>query len=763
LAGNKTITTVGLKGDGDIVINNINLTNPTGLTLSQAGNTAYSGTITGTGNFIKEGEGTLTLSGSVNLNIDNVGNSGLLTINGGILALDGANILASTLDVYIKGTDINNTTFGTLKLINGRQEIDELGGSGLIDLGTNTLVVNQGGNFSGRVIGTGTLDIVDGDFQIDDDITSDNVDSSFNVGSNANTTISTDSTLTFPTVDVQGTLNVQGTTEATTVIIQNTGTLNVQGLINASNNVTIDEGGTLHLGDGNSLTTNDNAKIDTLATSIYGTMSGTGTVLGNTTVKSGGAIKPGDSPGSITYNTLTLNSLSSVDMEINNSGTAGVDFDQIAITDKFTIDSGSILNIIKYDTAMLVADELSMGEKVKIFNFTPGKISGYFTDVTSTYTNNTILNLQTGEIVGLGGATIAQFENSVTSNENQQRILADLKVNETNKVAQYYGGQIASRLASNQGNATESKKIFETFSPEVYSSLLEQNKFNLLSSTSKLPTDLENTKAGLSISMDRNTYETDENSNYMSYKMEGNEVKIDHTGKFYDGFIVTSVNAINGDITSEYTDGSTQNYGINIALVQPLGSENLTFRAQASYIKGDTDLSRKTYDSTSYAKNIDSSGMMGGLGLGYDKKFEDIKLATTFDLLYYKSQVDGFTESNANSFDALNIHKQDENGVVSKLQVKGTKDLTENLSVSGKVEYNKFFNSDNNKVTANVALEDTLINVENPGIGNDIVGIGIGFDYKVNNEWSTVFDAGVSGDKDLTQNNNVGIQFKYAF
>ncbi len=132
-------------------------------------------------------------------------------------------------------------------------------------------------------------------------------------------------------------------------------------------------------------------------------------------------------------------------------------------------------------------------------------------------------------------------------------------------------------------------------------------------------------------------------------------------------------------------------------------------------------------------------------------------------MLYYKSQVDGFTEKNANVFDALNVLKQDENGVVSKLKVKATKDLTENLSVSGKVEYNKFFDSDKNKISSNVALENTLMNVENPGIGDDIIGLGIGLDYKVNKEWSAEFNAGISGDKDLTQNNNGGVQIKYAF
>jgi uncharacterized protein YhjY with autotransporter beta-barrel domain len=548
-----------------------------------------------------------------------------------------------------------------------------------------------------------------------------------------------------------GKLNVIGTTNATTVTVQDSGTLDVAGTINKTNNVTINQNGTLHLTNGGTINTN--------LASVYGTLNGIGSISGTTTAHNGSYLKPGNSPGSITFTDLILAGGSTSEMEIETSATAGVTFDQITVSNKFTIDNGAKLNLVKYGAG----SELIQGEKVKIFNFTPGNIKGFFGDVTSTYSNNVILNLQTGEVVGLGGTTISQFENAVASNSNQMNILDDLKVNETNGVAQYYGGELASRLASNQGNAVETKKIFETFSPEAYSSLLEQNKFNLLSSSSKLPTDLENTKTGLSISMDRNTYETKEDVNSIGYNIEGNEIKIDHTGKFYEGFIVTSINAIDGDIDSKYMSATTKNYGINIAMVQPLGSENLTFRSQASYMKGDTDLSRETYDSKSYANSISSSGIMAGLGLGYDKKFENVKLATTLDVLYYKSNVDGFTESNANVLDALTVQEQDESGLVSKAKVKVTKDLTENLSISGKAEYTKFFNSDKNKVSANVTLEDTLFSVENEGLGKDIIGLGMGVDYKVNKEWSAEFNAGISGDKNLTQNNNIGFQIKYAF
>ncbi|MBP9601448.1 MAG: hypothetical protein KBE41_08090 [Lutibacter sp.] len=756
---NRTITTTG--GLAGATSGTINTSADKTLTLNQTGDSTYSGSIEGNGSFLKKGAGTLTLNGAANS--VNLGNQ--LIIDGGTLALDGAGILASTMSVAVND-------YGTMNLISGNQNITSLSGAGIINLGVNKLYVNNGGTFAGIINGSGTLDIVQGDFNISNNITSDN--GTLNV-SQGTTTIATIATVIIPDINVNnggtldvagaveasnvnvniGTLNVTGTVEASNVNVNN-GTLDVAGTVEASKEVVVQNGGTLHLGNA---TDNVTGTITTAMTSLYGTLNGIGSISGTTTAHNGSYLKPGNSPGSITFMDLILAGGSTSEMEIETSATAGVTFDQITVNNNFTIDNEAKLNLLKYGAGT----ELAQGEKVKIFNFTPGNIKGFFGDVTSTYNNDVILNLQTGEVVGLGGTTISQFENSVASNSNQINILNDLKMNETNGVAQYYGGELASRLASNQGNAVETKKIFETFSPEAYSSLLEQNKFNLINSTSKLPTDLENTKTGLSISMDRNTYETKEDVNSIGYNIEGNEIKIDHTGKFYEGFIVTSINAIDGEIDSKYMSATTKNYGINIAMVQPLGSENLTFRSQASYMKGDTDLSRETYDSKSYANSISSSGIMAGLGLGYDKKFENVKLATTLDVLYYKSNVDGFTESNANVLDALTVQEQDESGLVSKAKVKVTKDLTENLSISGKAEYTKFFNSDKNKVSANVTLEDTLFSVENEGLGKDIIGLGVGVDYKVNKEWSAEFNAGISGDKDLTQNNNIGFQLKYAF
>ena len=747
LSADKTITTTGgLIGTTNGVIN---IADGKTLSLNQNGMSYYTGSLSGGGKFEKNNSGTLILDGAAN----SINLAGGLVINNGEVWLSGAdNSLASTMNVTVN--KIGDVT-GKLVLISGNQSINSLSGAGNVNINNNNLSIVNGGSFTGKVYGTGRLYVADGTFTINN-ISSDR--GTFSIGGIANTnpiaTVSATKTLTFPTVEVNS-----------------GGKLDVQGSVNASQDVVVSTGGTLHLGNYISLSQDNGiaGSITTAMTSVSGTLSGNGTVSGTTTVQSGGIIAPGNSPGIITVDTLTLNSGSISNMEIIHSGAREIHFDQITVTGSLNIESGSTLNIIKYTTDPN-ARELTMGEKVKIFNFTPGNISGYFTNATSTYSNDVILNLQTGEVVGLGGATISSFENSVSLNNNIAKILSDVKMNETSdtvenhgSIAQYYGGEFASRLAANQGNNVAIKNIYESFSPEAYAGLLEQNKFDLLNSISKLPTDLANAKPGVFISFDRNTYETDKNNEYVSYQIDGSKTGIDYLGKLGDGFVATSFSGIDGNVKNDKFDAKTKNYGLNIATVQPIGSNGLSFRAQASYACGTVDVSRKTYDSVSYANNIDTFGALGGFGLGYEHAFEKFRFIGALDVLYYNSHVDGFVEKNNNTLDALNVFEQKEEGAVSKLKLELMTNLGENVSLSGNVKYNKFYKNDLNTVSANVAVENVEFGVKNNGLGKDIIGLGTSIDFKASENLSAGFNAEISGDKDLSQNYNLGLNIKYSF
>ena len=488
-------------------------------------------------------------------------------------------------------------------------------------------------------------------------------------------------------------------------------------------------------------------------------MNGVGAITGTTVALNGSRLSPGNSPGQITVDDLILSNGSTTDMEIETTTTAGVNYDQIVINNSITVEDGAMLNIIKYGNGV----ELEEGEKAKIFDFTPGKISGYFSNVTSTYTNNLILNLATGEVVGLGGHTISGFENSVALNSNISKLVSALKVNETDGVAQYYGGEFVSRLASNQGNVAEIKKIYERFSPEAYTGLLEQVKFDMLNVSPEAPTNLDNIKSGLTLSMNKSVYNVDRSDDYVPYEINDNSINITYTEKVNDGILMTSFTAIDGAVKNDTLNSSTKEYALSLATVQPLMQEGLTFRAHASYIQGNIDVSRTTYNSQSTVKGIDSYGIMGGIGMGAENKVGANTFVSSLDVIGYQSHIDKFQESNTNFLDSLDVMKQKEQGIVSKAKIEMTSNVTDALDISINVKYNKFFNSKNNNVSAKLINESSLFTVENEGIGNDIIGSGISLDYKIAENLSTKLNAEISGNKELTQNKNFDLKVNYYF
>ena len=132
--------TIGeLAGAGAVSLNNYTLTTG-GLNTS----TSFSGSITGPGVLIKDGTGTLTLSGT--------NHQSSTVVKAGTLALAGGSALADT--------DAVNIVAGATLSLNATEAIGSLAGAGSVSLGISTLKIggdNTNSGYGGIISGTGGL------------------------------------------------------------------------------------------------------------------------------------------------------------------------------------------------------------------------------------------------------------------------------------------------------------------------------------------------------------------------------------------------------------------------------------------------------------------------------------------------------------------------------------------------------------------------------------------------------------------------------
>ena len=114
------------------------------------------------------------------------------------------------------------------------------------------------------------------------------------------------------------------------------------------------------------------------------TLGGSGTIGSSVTVQSGGTISPGNSPGLLSVGTLNLLAGSTTRMEIvgvgSAAGTAGTDYDKIAITTASGLVYGGLLSL-DFANTQTFAD----GTSFDLFGFT-GSATGDFATVSSTGT-----------------------------------------------------------------------------------------------------------------------------------------------------------------------------------------------------------------------------------------------------------------------------------------------------------------------------------------------------------------------------------------
>jgi autotransporter-associated beta strand protein len=264
-----------------------NITNNSSLIFNRTGAYSVVSPISGSGSLTQRGTGTLTLFGSNSY-------SGTTAVNGGTLVSGSFTALGSGAGALTVNNDSTlalgsyNATVGAVTLKSG-----SITGSGTL---TGTSYTVSSGTIAPTLAGTGVTLTKTGAGSV---------------------TLNAAETFTGKTTVSAGTLILgSGASLASTEI--NLGTRASQGTLNAS------AAGGITIGNGQ-------------------TLAGYGTVVGNTTIASGGSLKPGNSPGilGVTGN-LTLNSGSTSIFEVAGSG-AGVGFDQVNVTGALTY--GGVLKL----------------------------------------------------------------------------------------------------------------------------------------------------------------------------------------------------------------------------------------------------------------------------------------------------------------------------------------------------------------------------------------------------------------------------------
>jgi autotransporter-associated beta strand protein len=291
------------------------------LTVGNGASTTFGGKITGTGGLIKQGSGTLTLSGANTF-------TGTLTISAGTVALSGGSALADSAAVAVgSGTTLHLATSET---------IGALSGSGAVTLGATTLTLGDATSttYSGSITGTASSGLVKAGSGT---LTLSGTNGSTFLGtitvSAGTLAIGTDANLGTGTVTLAGgtTLSVG---DATTIdeAISLTGdatlahgnALTLASAISASGHILTKSGagaltltadstvGTLAATGGSLMlraTVTGNVAIGDSSGTTTATLSGTGTVTGTTLIGKNSTLSPGIAGTNNGIGTLTLASL----------------------------------------------------------------------------------------------------------------------------------------------------------------------------------------------------------------------------------------------------------------------------------------------------------------------------------------------------------------------------------------------------------------------------------------------------------------------
>lgn len=697
-------------------------------TINQTQNGSYAGSITGTGTVVKLGAATLTLAGGA----DSFAPTSL-DIRQGSVAINGAGILSNALFVQIAAA-------GDLKLLTGDQTINRLSGTGSLTLGGNNLNLANGGNFAGTVSGAGNVQVTSGDFTLSNTINS--TAGNFKVQPGSTMNITGQGTLNAPVVNVAGTMNVQGTVNTTTVNVNN--------------------GGTLHLGNGPQV-----GALNSTNTIVNGggKLTGVGTVSGATTFggQTTGTLAPGNSPGIVTFASLTLDTNSVSNIEIAGSAGAGLStlsggYDQVRVTGRLALNQGSTLNIQKLD-----GYELDLGQKINIFAFNQGSLSGNFGSATSTFTRAVAYNLATGNVVGLDSYSTSSFEAAVGQTPNQRAVLNDIRANTTGGVNQYYGGRLVEYLATGLAQSSaQASTAFDLWSPQAYSGIVDQMKVSMLNNLPELGgyAELGDLRIVPTGSFNSAGMKSNQVVGYTANRFRDTAFNVGFAAKGRIGQLQIGYGHTDGTLSSTYMRAKINGDQFSAGVSAPFAL-NGTLRAAARVVYGEytANGSRSTNAGAANFNDVKGNSLVYGGGFEYLRAYGKVNVDATAEVLGLRQKVRAFTETGVGPLDALTVHEQRDTyyEVKAKMNIGYAVDKNAVAFLSLEVEHE--LNYKNRVITANVSVETIDFTVENPSLKETTARIGAGANINVAKDMMLNFQ-GAAGTNDSY---NFGAGLKYSF
>ncbi len=729
---NGTVTAI-LAGAG------IALTKTTTGIVTLAGANTYTGATTvSAGTLIIAPTGSLAPAGVVNvaagavLTVNNNGTVATLNSNG---VINGTSTLTAANYNLNDGSQINTSLGAGNVASNGNVGVNATLASNNITIQSGTMTLQQ----PNLLLNNATVDIVSGANLVlgngNDTI----------LGLIGNGTLSeTNGILTV--VNGFGTFNgtVNGAVAANGSLVSNSNLSIGAGTVSSYPNGTTITGGTLAV---NGILITPLTTIDT-----GGTLGGNGTVTGNV-VDNGGTVSPGNSPGIIT---IGGNYTEGGTLKIEIAGTSGpgspTGNDEVVVGgNTVIIPATSTLQLVKFNPGY----EPAKGDTFKFISGAVGSISGHFGTFTSNFTNDIIINMDTGQAIGTGLPAGTSVLNALPGLSSSQRsMINSLQVGDH----QYGGGDLLALLLT-PANAALSSQILNKASPEAYAGLTDY----AVHATQAY----RNTALGLTPVAQSGAFSFFMGYSHLDMGSDSSQNQADYNLES-DGAIAGARMTLNpmvslgiftaadfGSVNSSYLSSTVTGEvsGVFVS-VDPLPDHRLNLLGGFTYGNFTNKGTRQTFSGSSSMPSVNSTDYRFDLGAQYlALKQGKFSLTPEVDLSAGQSKVDDFTESNpTDPLQALHVHGQNNTSFVAGVGLNGAYAVTSQIDLTARIGVSDELDHSYRSVTANVANQTGDFTVRAPGLGDTEFNLGVGVNYKVTKllRLSLSYQAGFSTNEKMS-------------